>query len=497
MASISHSCLFLILVLIFHSSFVYNLAAQNAAVGSKRESLEIIIGGGGGYAPSPENGEYAPPPQPEECPPPPPPPICPEPIPPPPPPPPRPRPPSPPPPPSPSPPPPPSPSPPPPPTTLTPNLIRDYNAIQQFSKLITDDPQGIKKSWDPKNKNVCKGYKGFFCDTRPDTSVFSVAAADFNGYNFNGPKLKIEDFLGELKDLAIFHANSNNFTGKVPKGVSIDNINFLYEFDISNNKYSDEFPSQILKATNLTFLDIRFNNFFGPVPAGAFNLDLDVLFLNNNKFSQQLPDNIGNTAALYVTFANNMFSGPIPKSIGNAKNLIEVLFLNNSFTGCLPYEIGNLKKATVFDVSRNKLTGPIPHSFGCLPKIEILNLATNEFYGPVPELVCELKTLQNLSLSGNYFTQVGPECRKLIKAKRLDVRKNCILDLPDQRSAAQCRDFFSKNRKCPNEKSLTIVPCRKNGFLSSTATATEQSKVAVAPPPRSYDALSPNNKLRF
>ncbi|KAL0004613.1 hypothetical protein SO802_012174 [Lithocarpus litseifolius] len=136
------------------------------------------------------------------------------------------------------------------------------------------------------------------------------------------------------------------------------------------------------------------------VPPQVFNLDLDVLFINNNYFYDTLPSNLGNTPALYLTVANNLFNGPIPQSIGNAKDtLVEVLFLGNRLDGCLPYEIGLLKKAAVFDVSSNYLSGPIPLSFQCLFKIEVLVLARNQFYGEVPEAVCKLPNLSNFSLS--------------------------------------------------------------------------------------------------
>ncbi|KAF2321060.1 hypothetical protein GH714_033342 [Hevea brasiliensis] len=321
---------------------------------------------------------------------------------------------------------------------------------------------GITRTWNRADRNVCK-YEGFACDYRPDFKRLSVAAADFNGYNFSGPDLQTKGLLDKLVDLAIFHANSNKFKGSVPDDIGVENIKYFYELDLSNNNYHGGFPTSVLAARQLTFLDI----------------------------SQQLPNNVGSTSALYLTFANNLFTGPIPNSIGRAKRLREVLLLGNNFSGCLPYEIGFLKTATVFDASCNKLTGPIPHSFACLTKIQILNLATNEFYGPVPEMVCKLPNLQNLSLSGNYFTQVGPECRKLIWMKRLDVRKNCIFDLPNQRTAQECREFFSKPRKCPNEKSLTIVPCSKN-YGNAAAEFDQQSTVAA--PPISYDALSPQNK---
>ncbi|KAJ9175269.1 hypothetical protein P3X46_013840 [Hevea brasiliensis] len=441
----SKSCFsfFLLFAIFFHSCLIYEVAGDHhPLIGSQREALEITIGGG--PAPPAENENCLPPPPPPSC--------------------------------------------------LPPNILRDYDTIQNFSKAITCDPNGITRSWNRADRNVCR-FDGFTCAERPDTRVLSVVAANFNGYNFGGPNLQVKDLLDQLVDLSICHANSNNFAGNLPNERELQNIKFLFELDLSNNKYTGGFPMSVIGATRLTFLDIRFNSFSGPIPRELFNLDLDVLFLNNNQFTQQLPDNIGSTPAVYLTLANNYFSGPIPSSIGSAKNLQEVLFLNNNFTGCLPYEIGFLNNSTLFDVSCNKLTGPIPHSFACLAKIQILNLATNEFYGPVPEMVCKLPYLQNLSLSGNYFTQVGPECRKLIQLKRLDVSNNCILDLPNQKSAQMCREFFSMHKQCPNEKSLNIVPCLKDYRKASTMF--DQKSTFAATPPRSYDALSPQNNFRF
>ncbi|KAJ9159511.1 hypothetical protein P3X46_025017 [Hevea brasiliensis] len=457
----SNSCFsfFLLSTIIFHSRLIYEVAGdRDPLIGSQREALEIIIGVGG-YTPAPAPSPLIPPE-----------PICP-------------------------PPPPPSPPPPfaPPPAKYPPNILRDYKTIQKFKQTITIDPMGVTKSW--VGYNVCHKYQGFNCASRPDTGVPSVAAINFNGYNFSGPDFQIQGFVDKLLDLSIFHANSNGFNGNVPNELDVQNINFLFELDLSNNKYTGGFPMSVLGATNLTFLDIRFNSFSGPVPREVFNLDLDVLFLNNNQFNQQLPDNIGSSPAVYLTFANNQFSGTIPSSIGRAKNLLEVLFLNNFLTGCLPYEIGFSKSLTVFDASCNKLTGPIPQSFACLEQMQFLNLATNEFYGPVPEMVCKLPHMQNLSLSGNYFTEVGPECRKLIQLNRLDVSNNCISDLPNQRSEETCREFFCNPKQCPNEKSLTIVPCSKN-YPSATAKFYQRSTFA-ATPPKSYDALSPHINFRF
>ncbi|KAF3661048.1 hypothetical protein P3S67_022851 [Capsicum chacoense] len=460
--STTQSLLLLIFFVSNYSSFCHATALTSAGKNG-REATEIIVIDVPIIAPAyPPNGDdpysYSPPPQEPLCPLPPPPPPLPEPICP------SPMPPSPPPPPPPLPPPPRPPkvkSPPKPPPSM-PNVLlaSAISVIQRFKKTITDDPFNITRTW--VGKDICKDktkYKGFICYKN------RVVGVNFNGYNFKGNPLSVKDFIDGIKTLVIVHLNSNNFTGEIPTEISSQKIPKLFELDLSNNKFGGSFPKAVLGATNLTYLDLRFNFLTGPVDPRVFKLDLDVLFLNDNYFSGKIPETIGRTAALFLTLANNQFTGEIPKSIGQAKeNLLEVLFLNNQFSGCLPYEIGMLRLATVFDASMNKLTGPIPQSFGCLRDMELLNLSYNQLYGEVPETLCKLSHLEKLTLKYNYFTQVGPECRKLIEENVLDVSMNCIIDLDNQRNPDECEAFFLKKFQCPDMKSLTYVPCNVHEF---------------------------------
>ncbi|XP_010519298.1 PREDICTED: uncharacterized protein At4g06744-like [Tarenaya hassleriana] len=446
MAPKNSSSTLVFLILILHLLSLSNVHHALLTDGNSRKTLEIIIGIGGG-GPSPESEDSPPPP----CPPPP------------------------------SPPP-----PPPPPRFVSPLIEKVFPVIKRFQKLVEYDPKNKLKTWEGYDVCAKDKYVGLECAIYPGTNYLAVASVQFNEFNLAGKQLRLDNFLDKLEEVTIFHANSNNFVGSVPR---VDKLKYLYELDISSNKLSGEFPSSVLQAKNLTFLDLRFNSFSGMVPPQVFNLDLDVLFINNNNLVQNLPENLGSITALYLTFANNRFSGPIPSSIGNIKNLQEVLFLSNRLTGCLPYEIGKLNLATVFDVGSNLLTGPIPYSFGCLDKMEQLNLARNTFYGTIPETVCNLPRIQNLSLSYNYFTHVGPKCRELIKKKVLDVRMNCILGLPNQRSATECSKFFMRKQPCPNPKSFFWIPCGKNPYGPKP----DQDRSNGLPsPPVSYNALNPD-----
>ncbi|KAJ6675866.1 LEUCINE-RICH REPEAT EXTENSIN-LIKE PROTEIN 3-RELATED [Salix viminalis] len=243
-------------------------------------------------------------------------------------------------------------------------LASVYPIIQKFKSLITSDPLGITKTW--VGSDICS-YKGFFCDSPPDNkSATAVASVDFNGFHLAAPTL--DGFLDQLPDVALFHANSNSFSGTISPNIA--RLPYLYELDISNNLFS--------------------------VPPQIFTQNLDVLFINNNNFMTTLPDNLGNTHIRYLTLANNKFTGPIPSDIFKVfSSLSEVLLLNNQITGCLPYEVGLLKEATVFDAGNNRLTGPLPFALSCLEKVEQLNFAGNQLFGMVPEVACELVKLTN------------------------------------------------------------------------------------------------------
>ncbi|WVZ86318.1 hypothetical protein U9M48_033119 [Paspalum notatum var. saurae] len=370
-------------------------------------------------------------------------------------------------------------------------LYRAYLVIQQFRKTVTCDPMDITRSWS--GTDLCSSYKGFFCDRPPNVTDRTIASVDFNGYMLRADSL--QGFVNSLPDLALFHANSNDFGGTVPP---LAGLQYFYELDLSNNRLAPAtFPTDVLGLTNATFIDIRFNSFYGELPAGVFCKfpRVQAIFVNNNRFSGSLPDNIGQSPVNYLSLANNRFTGEIPTSIArNAGTLLEVLFLNNSLSGCLPYELGLLEKATVIDAGTNQLTGTIPASFACLRKVEQLNLADNLLYGEVPDALCRLAfdRLKNLTLSGNYFTSLGSCCWDLIKEGRLTVDRNCIQWAPNQRSHDECAKFQQRPKSCPVS---TYLPCRaKYGGSSEPADAAveeEEEHAAVEHRYRTYSALHP------
>ncbi|KAG2631982.1 hypothetical protein PVAP13_2NG054300 [Panicum virgatum] len=232
-----------------------------------------------------------------------------------------------------------------------PRLQRAYVALQALKRAITEDPKNLTRGWC--GPDVC-AYFGVFCAPAPDDPhALTVAGLDLNHGDLAGT---FPEELGLLSDLALLHLNSNRFAGGLPE--SLPKLHLLHELDVSNNRLSGGFPQHILCLPNVKYVDLRFNNMCGPVPPAIFDKPLDALFLNDNHFDFELPENLGNSPASVVVLANLRLRGCIPQSVGRmAGTLNELVILNAGLRSCIPQEVGWLRELTVLDLSFNQLQG--------------------------------------------------------------------------------------------------------------------------------------------
>ncbi|KAE9447233.1 hypothetical protein C3L33_20884, partial [Rhododendron williamsianum] len=184
-------------------------------------------------------------------------------------------------------------------------LKRAYKALQAWKNSIFSDPFNMTESW--VGPDVCS-YYGVFCSPALDDPSLTVVAG----------------------------------------------------IDINHGDIAGHLPPELELLTDIAL----YNDFEGPLPPELFELELDALFLNNNRFTSTIPETLGKSTVSVAVFANNKFSGCIPKSIGNMANLNEITFSNNSMVGCVPSEIGLLANASVIDLSSNKFTGELPTALG-------------------------------------------------------------------------------------------------------------------------------------
>lgn len=323
---------------------------------------------------------------------------------------------------------------------LNPRLLKAYKALQAWKHAITSDPKNFTSNWH--GPHVCN-YTGVYCAPAPDDNhTTTVAGIDLNHGSISG---SLPEELGLLADLALFHINSNRFKGTVPKSFSC--LTLLYELDISNNLFSGRFPDVVFSLSSLKFLDIRFNSFEGDIPSRLYDMKLDAIFLNDNKFrSSGVLENISKSRASVIVLANNDLNSCLPSSLAQMKDTLnEIIIMKSGLKGCLPSELGLLDKLTVFDLSSNGLVGSLPESMGRMRSLEQLNVAHNKLSGVIPPSICSLPRLENFTYSDNYFCGEPKTCLKL---KDKDDRKNCIPFRPWQRSPVECAAFYKYPVDC-------------------------------------------------
>ena len=128
------------------------------------------------------------------------------------------------------------------------------------------------------------------------------------------------------------------------------------------------------------------------------------LILGSNGLSGSIPPEIGNLSELsLMDLIFNQLSGPIPPEIGNLTRLDTLWLSGNQLSGSIPSELGSLSNLFSLDLSFNQLSGPIPPELGQLSQLHWLWLDSNFLWGPIPSELGDLDSLESLRLGINGF----------------------------------------------------------------------------------------------
>lgn len=269
--------------------------------------------------------------------------------------------------------------------------------------------------------------------------------------------------LGNLSRLTHLYLNHNNLTGNIAS--SLGQLTELSVLDLSRNFLTGSIPASFSMMSNLSKLDLSLNYISGTVPAGFGSVSsLQVLNLSYNSLTASIPGELGNLSQLVeLDLSKNSFSGALPVELEGLRSLKEMRIGSNSLEGQLPEGFfSGLSQLEVVVLSQNKLDGRIPSGVWSLPGLRLIDISANNFTGELPSvglngnvtraifnfsdnmlygnLSSSIRFFNLTDLSGNYFQ--GKVSDDSPRNATLD--RNCLQVLPDQRSLADCRLFYSE-----------------------------------------------------
>ncbi|KAL6584063.1 hypothetical protein OROMI_003352 [Orobanche minor] len=241
-------------------------------------------------------------------------------------------------------------------------------------------------------------------------SVFSrhcsLRALDLSVNQFSG---LFPDEISNCEDMRMLNLGGNMFTGPIPKEIGfLPKIEGLY---LGNNRFSRDIPETLLGLSKLMFLDLS-RNYFGGDVQSIFGLFRQVRFLllHHNSYTGGLYTsgvlNLTNISRLDLSYNN--FTGPLPVEFSQSPSLKLLILAYNKFNGSIPSEYGNFPGIQALDLSFNELRGSIPSSLGNLRSLLWLMLANNSLAGEIPLELGKCSSLLWLNLANNRLSGSMP-----------------------------------------------------------------------------------------
>ncbi|KAH3758266.1 LRR-GTPase of the ROCO family [Pelomyxa schiedti] len=224
-----------------------------------------------------------------------------------------------------------------------------------------------------------------------------------NGNYFSGA---IPSSIGLMPSLLILDLSENYFSGAIPQ--SIGSLTTLTYLDLSKNQLQGLLPDTLRKLLDITYMDFSSNQLSGNLPNFEAS-PIQALYLQDNRFSGQIPSNIANPHSLQdVDLSHNQFSGTIPPEMGDIDELFALNLAENSLTGPIPFSFNDLQYISFLDLSQNQLSGEIPPSLG-KEFLIFLDLSSNKLSGSIPVHLGNLSLIQYIDLSINQLSGTIPE----------------------------------------------------------------------------------------
>lgn len=128
---------------------------------------------------------------------------------------------------------------------------------------------------------------------------------------------------------------------------------------------------------------------------------MDSLLLASNRFSGEIPADIGNCSMLrHLSLSNNLLTGGIPKELCNALSLMEIDLGRNFLFGTIEDTFAKCTNLTQLVLGNNQIVGRLPEYLAELP-LMVLDVDSNNFTGRIPSSIWKSQSLMELSAANN------------------------------------------------------------------------------------------------
>ncbi|XP_022728811.1 LRR receptor-like serine/threonine-protein kinase ERL1 [Durio zibethinus] len=260
---------------------------------------------------------------------------------------------------------------------------------------------------------------------------------------------ELPKFLHYQYDLSIVDLSYNNFGGKIPSWLLVNNTR-LEEYLMAGNSFMGPLQLPLHPNSNMSIIDISDNKIQGQIPTNICSTfpHLSGLNLSGNTFEGNIPPCLGVLAILdlsynnlsggipeefaksdllwFLRLSNNNLSGKIAPTIFSLYSLQMLYLDSNNFDGEIPsIDIStSIRTLVVMDLSNNNLSGKLPRWIWNMSDLMALALSNNQLEGPIPMELCYLDRLQIFDVSQNNFSGPLPSCLDARFVRHLHLSKN-------------------------------------------------------------------------
>ncbi|KAJ1432194.1 Leucine-rich repeat [Sesbania bispinosa] len=211
----------------------------------------------------------------------------------------------------------------------------------------------------------------------------------------------------------------NNFEGPILYNFG-NSRNPLEHLDLSGNDLHGGILESFKDICTLHSLQLDSINLNGDISTILLNLSgcarysLQELSLSYNQISGTLPDIVVFPSLKVVDLSNNQLSGKVPEGDKLPSKLETLIIESNTLEGGIPRSFGNICTLVSLDLSHNRLSedlSVIIHnlSAGCAKySLQELRLASNQITGTIPDMSV-FPSLDTLVLSDNLLSGIIPK----------------------------------------------------------------------------------------